>query len=317
MLKTEWYKNKNFWGAFLVAIAVWGYASLNDDYQANVDVPLTILPPFNRAVENALPASISVDITGKGWNLFNYMYLNNSKSCIIDLNEVNHNDSIYSVTNVDMQKGIEGINKLRVLHFYPDYLQLETGEIGTKNIAIESAANVSLDDGYVLVGEVRTDPPNVKITGNSQLIDKIKVWKTKSNDFPKINTSFSYRIGVSDSLSSVVNINPSEVTIYGTVQQYGELTIRDVELQVVGGTLSETDIVSPHYFDVTISGGIDLLTKITSADIDAYIEYDAVINDSTGVLVPKFNIPTYTTLISIAPQYIIHKKIDSYLSNLD
>ncbi|MDR0927494.1 MAG: hypothetical protein LBO69_06985 [Ignavibacteria bacterium] len=324
----RWYYNKSFWGSLLVAIALWIYASLNDEYQSTIDVPLQVKAPTGRAIEDVLPTKISIDVKGNGWSLFNYLYLNSIKLCKVNLDDASKADSIYVVHSVDMQKGLEGINKLVIRRFYPDSLRVRTGEVSTKTVNITPNVNIIPRQGFVIVGDVRTEPTAVSITGNTKLIDSILSWKTIMQTYTDVtpnlnsdassdkNARFSRTIAVSDSMASVIKIKPKNVTIFAPIQQYGEVTFHDVKINVIGGQLPSDNVLLPQLFTVTLSGGIELLSKINASEIILSLDYNAIMNDSNGILIPKVDTLPYTKVINIYPKYIQHKKIITNTTNL-
>ena len=306
MGKKRWYKTRTFWGSLLIAIGLWIYATLQDEYHTVVAVPLIVEPPTGRAIENILPNRVSIDVAGTGWYLFNYMYVNKLKKCKVNLDDVRKDDTIYVISSIDMQKGLEGLNRITPQRFYPERINVKTGEIVEKEVRIVSDAKVNLKDGFVLVGDIKTEPQTVTIIGNKNLIDTIRIWKTKKIEFNRVNTSFSHIVQASDSLSSVIDITPKDITIFATVQQYGEKTFNDIEIRIINGQLPPEHIISPKYLSVTLSGGIELLNKIKSSDISITVDYEAIISDRNGIIKPVITIPPFTKMLNAEPVFLKH-----------
>ena len=306
MEKEYWYKTKKFWVALLFAISLWVYASFNEEYQALVDIPLTITPPSGRSIEDILPSRISVDVAGSGWYLFNYLYINNIKRCKINLNDVRKDDTVYIISSLDMQKGLEGINRVIAKRFYPDQISVRTGEIDSTHVSIIPNVKINLRDGFVLVGNLGTEPQTVTITGNRNLIDTIRTWQTNRLRLNEVNSSFSHTVQVSDSLSSVIDVSPSEITVFASVEQYAEITFSDIEVQVVGGQLPPEHTISPQFFTVTLSGGIELLSKIKSSDISITVNFETIMNDRNGIIRPVVTVPPFTKLMNTEPTFLKH-----------
>lgn len=235
------------------------------------------------------------------------MYINNVKKCKIKLSEVSYTDSLYTITSVDMRKGLEGLSKIRTTNFYPEKLIVKTGEIASKEVDIVPNWKLNLKEGFILVDDILLEPRTATISGNEKILESIDKWPTAKVALDDIKSSFSRTIRLSDSLSTVLKVNPRSTSIYAKVQQYGEISFDDIELQVVGGQLPSNHTISPKYFRVTIYGGIDLLNEITAEDIKVFVDYDKVINDVNGVLVPQITIPDYTKVLNIQPKYIHHK----------
>jgi YbbR domain-containing protein len=299
-----WYQTKKFWGSLFLAIALWIYASLNDEYQTIIDIPITVSAPEDRALETVLPNIISVDASGSGWNLFYNSYLNKLKKCYINLESVKKTDSSYIISRVDMQKGLINFNKTTPQRFYPDEFVIKTGEISNKDVEIIPDVDIDLKNGFVLVGNVKSETQYVNISGNVNLIDSIKSWKTQKIKLDEVNSSFSQLVSVSDSLNSVVKIHPNKILIYGNIQQYSEQTFDDIPLEIIGGQLPQNYNISPKFFSVTLTGGIDILNKIRPDDISAVIEYDTIMANNTGILKPILNIPPFTKVLNTEPNYL-------------
>jgi len=307
MEKKHWYKTKNFWGALFVAFGLWMYVSLTDEYQTVVSVPLTVVPPTDRSIENNIPSRISVDVAGNGWHLFNYIYANNIKKCSVKLDEVRRDDdSIFVISSMDMQKGLEGISRIVPQRFHPERIRVITGEIVEKEVRVVTDVNVNLKDGFVIIGDINTEPQTVTIIGNRNLIDSIRFWKTKNIQFNNVNSNFSHTVQVSDSLSSVIDVRPQTVTVFADVQQYAEMTFNDVEVRVINGHLPPQHIISPQFFSVTLSGGIEILSKINTSDIFITVDYEAIINNKSGVIKPTITVPPFTKMLNVSPQFLHH-----------
>ena len=69
-----------------------------------------------------------------------------------------------------------------------------------------------------------------------------------------------------------------------------------------------TPSIFPVKIDVVLRGGINLLGKLNSSDIKAYVDFSQALNDTLGGIEPYFEIPPFTTIIDKKPgklEYII------------
>ena len=308
--KLGWYKKISFWVIIFLAISLWMYITLNETYITTLEVPLNIVPPKGRAIEQLeqqLNNFISVEIEGSGWYLFNYIHLNKTKRCNVNLDNITPDGSLFTVSSLDFQKGLEGIHKIIPRRFYPPRIVITTGEIGNKQVDIKPDVTLKVKDGFVLVGGIYTEPTSVLLTGNKKSLEEINSWKTMPVEFNDVNSSFSYVVNLSDSLGSIIKLQPDNIKVYGEIQQYSEVTFDDIELKIIGGHLPSNRIVSPTNFRVTLMGGIEHLNKINAADIELSVDYDKVINDTIGVLVPNLKIPPFTKIMNVEPKFIYHK----------
>lgn len=308
--KKSWYKSKTFWGAFLIAVFFWIYVSLNENYRVVIQIPLTVKAPKNKANETILPSEIHADISGSGWYLLNHLYLNNIKRCYIRLDNVQSKDSIYTITSVDMQKGLQNISKVSFNRFFPDIINVKATELATKEVEVVPNIKIKPANGFSLVGNIKVTPANITIKGSNKLLNDIEKWFTKELVFEDVSSSFSTQVELSDSLNSVAEVTPNKVTISAAIQPYAELKIDDIPIQIRGNTqLLNNHILKPNYFSVTLYGGIDVIKKVEKSDISISIHYQDILEDSTGILKPKVTIPPYTNILKVEPKYIFHSEI--------
>jgi len=308
--KKHWYVSKTFWGALLLAIALWCYASLSEEYQVMIEVPLTVEAPKDRASETVIPKEISIDVTGTGWYLFNHLYFNNIKRCHIKLDNVASQDSIYTITSVDMQKGLQNLGKISYQRFFPDVITIKTDKLFEKEVPVFPHIKAYPAEGFALVGNVKVIPPTIFIKGNENIIKTINKWTTENLVFKDVSSSFTKQVFLSDTLQSILQLSENVVDVSILVQPYSEITLDDIPLQVIGAPqIMKNIIVQPKYFSVTLRGGIDVISKISNADVGITINYQDIINDSTGIIKPNITIPPYTSILNTSPKYVFHSEI--------
>lgn len=307
--KKAWYKSKSFWGSLLFAIALWSYTSLNSEYQTIVEIPLKITLPSNRALENVPPENVFVDVKGSGWNLFYLIFLNNSKICNIDLSREVFLDSVYRINKIDLQRSLKYLKNVSPINVLPENIQLITGKIEEYEVLVDPQITIIPRDGFMLIGKPIIDPLKVKIRGNDKIVSKINKWETENILFDNINSPILASVDLIDTLKGVVSVTPKKVLIKADVQQSAEITIDDITVDIVNGSLPAGHIIEPPIISVVIQGGVGILSEITKFDISAIIELDKIINDTTGIIKPVINLPSNVSLLKIDPPFLTHKII--------
>lgn len=300
------FSSKSFYGSILFAIALWGYSSLNSDFIINIELPLTVKLPPNRAIENNLPPTVSVEVRGTGWHLFNLLYLNSSKICNIDLSKSTFTDDIYVISRNEILKGIQYLVNVEPREVLTDVLELSTGQVGTYKVKVDPVVTVKPLDGLIVVGDVICSPDSIRIHGNDRIVRNITRWLTQSIDFPNVHKSFTASVQLSDSLSGKVELSQNYVGISVEVQQIAEVTYDDIPIKIRGGTAPQNHIFAPMLLRVTVQGGAEQLESLTPEDISASIDYTQIISDSTGILIPEVKAPAGYTLMKFEPPYIYH-----------
>ena len=297
---------RSFIGAFVFAIALWGFASLNGEYMTLVRIPLSARLPSDRALENPLPENLTVKVGGTGWNLFNLNFLKSAAQCEIDLSDKTINDSLYRIDRAEIITSISGLSKFEPRDVYPDNLILKTGKVSEFEVPIIPNIDLETDKDYILIGDLRLDPPTVIIRGNEKIVKNIKSWATVYQVIPDVNSDFKTNVMLKDTLNGIIELSRKDVQVSADIQQMAEITFNDLQLVVKGGKLGEDQILFPSTVSVTLRGGVKVLNKLTGDRIMTYIDYSQLINDSTGVLKTYADFPDGIELLRIEPKYIRH-----------
>ena len=66
-------------------------------------------------------------------------------------------------------------------------------------------------------------------------------------------------------------------------------------------------IVEPQILTVTVRGGINVIKDLSFESVTAFVEYQKVIADSSGVLVPEIQVPDNVSVVNVSPPFIFHK----------
>lgn len=302
----KWYQNRPLYIATLLALAFWVYVVFQEEFQTVIVVPLQVNSMAGTAIEEYLPPTISVDIAGTGWNLINLLYLNPNQNCKVNLREFSERNSVYYLGSMDLQRNISGLSKTKVRRLYPDSLKIRVGEIVTKEVPVVLKCVINPAKGLV-EDKVHFEPQMVQISGSPKVLAKINQWNTQRVSFDGVADNFVYQVPMSDSLSNILSVKPNVITVYGSVQQYAEKTFDDIPLVVKGGTLPQNVVVLPQILTVTVKGSISAIRSISVSDIKAEIDYDTIIDNMTGYIVPKISCPDYVSILNIKPNYVICK----------
>ncbi|MDD3125091.1 MAG: hypothetical protein PHV24_04585 [Candidatus Kapabacteria bacterium] len=298
--------SKSFLGAMFFATALWAYTSLNQEYRTTISIPLNITLPGNRAFSSAPPENLTLVVNGSGWQIFNLM-LNSSAICNIDLTRSMINDSKYEITRDNILKNVKYLDYVQATDIIPDNIKISTGSVGEYSIPIKPNFRISLRKGYIIVGEAKMMPDMVTIKGNDEIAKKIKQWFSKEILLDDVYEPVSTIVEVSDSLDGVVKVLPKQVKLQLDVQQEAELVVPDVKLRVRGGMYMKNDIIEPQTVTVTVRGGIDVIRHLSPDEIDAYVEFHKVVEDSTGILIPVVTSPESVVVLRVDPPYVFHK----------
>lgn len=299
---------RSFIASLLFAIALWVYTSFNSVYKYYTTVPFSINLPDTRAIENDLPKTFTLQVQATGWNLFNLNAFNNSKKIFIDWSKKQINDSLVVVTRTDFLKGIQSMEGIQVDEISPEFLTIKTGKIVSKKVPLIHNIQIIPNKNFVAVGNIILIPDSIIISGNEKLLSTILEWKTQEAIYTEITQPFKAEINLSDTLNGIVALSRTKVDFYSDIQQLAEIEIPDVEIVTRGSSLPRDSYLFPPQVNLIVQGGIKELEKLTKERVAATIDINKIINDSTGVIKPKIEIPTGFKLLKTEPEYIYHYK---------
>lgn len=71
-------------------------------------------------------------------------------------------------------------------------------------------------------------------------------------------------------------------------------------------------LLIPQNITVQVKGGVQQLSETDNTKIIALVDFNTILNDSTGAVTPRFLLPKGMDVVSFKPdkiQYVIKKKI--------
>jgi len=161
---------------------------------------------------------------------------------------------------------------------------------------------------FTVVGNIKITPDSVTVRGNNRLLRSITHWQTKSIEVDNVYKPFSLIVPLSDTLKGMLNLSENYVKADIHVEQLASITIPAVEIKVRGGTQTDEHLLQPTFLSVTISGGISKIADFPIENIRAFIDFNDITSDSTGILIPKITAPDYIKVTRIDPSYVYYTK---------
>ena len=293
---------------FVFSSLLWIYVNLNLTYTYEVSVPLTVRSAKSQGVSNELPSTLDVVFKGKGWSLIKLLIMDKPQY-YLDLT------SFKKDLKVDlMQNTSDALNlpaDVYVLNVNPGYIDVTFDNIITKMVKVKNNTSVQARDGFTVIGGVIIRPDSVKLTGAGSLLSKIKFVQTDFISFKDVNSNISRDVKLIDSLGNQVKIEPMEVNVSYKVELSAEKTFDDIDVNVYGMPADKEVLIIPPKISVTLRGGVEELSKLTSKDLNIGIKYNQIESDDKGEVEPTIEISDTFTLIKVQPQrfqYIIKNK---------
>jgi hypothetical protein len=118
-------------------------------------------------------------------------------------------------------------------------------------------------------------------------------------------------IRVTDSLSNILWRSQNEVRLIINIELTAEKEFQDVEIKIDNLPEDRDVLLIPQNLDIQLKGGVNQLSAVDKNRLIAKIDYNSILRDTTGSLIPIFIVPDGCSVISFRPekiQYVIKKK---------
>ncbi|PKL80621.1 MAG: hypothetical protein CVV25_03730 [Ignavibacteriae bacterium HGW-Ignavibacteriae-4] len=295
--------NKSIVGAILLAITLWAYTTLNNEYVTFVKVPLKVIMPNNRAIENPIPQDLDIEVKGKGWDIFNLLFFNTSKEISLDLSKQRIEKNDIEVGRQQILKSVRYIGNLETIDALPDNVEIRTGISGEYFVEVEPNVKIIPTQGFTLVEGPNVEPERIRIKGNNKIVSNIKTWKTEYTIINDVSNKFRVKIALQDTLESIVAKSRQSVFLFGKLEQIAERTFKDVPYTLINGKAESYDIM-PKRFEVTVRGGITAVSQVERSDIELILDANEVYNTSSSTVLLKSKVKGKVKLSAPTQMYV-------------
>jgi hypothetical protein len=165
-------------------------------------------------------------------------------------------------------------------------------------------------EGYGIVGEIKSIPDSISLTGARSILDRIGRWQTEPRSFSNLKSGLNVRVAVSDSLSFGVIPSPAVVDLQFDVQPTAEKSFKGIPVEVNQVPGNRLVVLIPPKIDIIIRGGIEQIATVDRKDFTAYIDYKSILLDTTGSIQPVVVSPKNMRIVLQDPerlQYVVRK----------
>jgi YbbR domain-containing protein len=304
-------KNKNYHIAIfstIFAAALWLSVNMGYEYQTSLSVPVVLQNvKANRALARPIPQNVNIKIQTTGWQLVG-LYFVPAPQYALDLADVTNRISFN--TSKDVPERLNLPHEVRTLEIKPDTITVVLDEKIKKSVAVEPVVQMSFREGYGLVGEIKSVPDSISLTGARSLLDRIDRWQTVPRTFSNLKSDVNARVPVSDTLAFGVTPFPTVVDLQCDVQPTAEKSFKAIPVEVNQVPGNRLVVLIPPKIDIIVRGGIEQIAVLEKGDFSAYIDYKSILLDTTGSIQPVVTTPKDIRIVHQDPdrlQYVVRK----------
>jgi len=280
------------------------------DYTVVEQMPVVLenLKP-GRALRYPVPKHVTVRFRGNGW-LIAGLYLTPGLKYFIDVSSVGSDR--FMITGRDLPEHVKLPFALQLVDILPETLHLALDDYVEKRVRVAPRIVVDFHEGYGQVGPMHCSPESVVLAGAKSHLDAIHEWPTVYDKLSDLRTSVDADVELEESSNFSVSTIQKEVHLQVNVQPYAEKTFSGLPVVVATPPLNREVIFVPPRMDLVVRGGIDQLARLTNADFDVIVQYDALLRDDPEFVVPNILAPPEVKIVGRKPerfQFIIRKRL--------
>lgn len=291
--------------SFILASLLWVYASLREEYTTILDIPLEIRLPSNFTSEITITPSVRVKVFGAGWQLVNLLWFTTPR-CVILLTNLHSQleDQTLLVSKVMMQQGIQVPSGIQVLAILQDHFRVHLSTIVQKKVPVLPNLEIQPREGFIHLNTTNITPDSITLRSNQSRLSQIHFWKTARVSVSDIFEPQTLQTGLLDTLRGIVEVPPVAVQLTLNVQQMAEYTFYDVPVHITSVPSQHPMVLLPERITIHVRGGIHTIAKLSPHDIRAFVDYAAILSNTTGTVFPKIIAPPETTVLQTSPRYL-------------
>ncbi|KAB2846631.1 MAG: hypothetical protein F9K45_01445 [Melioribacteraceae bacterium] len=277
---------------------------MSEEYFATLKFPVKIAGiAENKSLSSQSVDEVQLNLKGQGWQLAQLTFGLSPDFIINSKNNLGEQ-------TVPLRNEIESnswlSSSIQVLSINPEKIIFNIENITQKKVKIEPDIDLEFKPNYGLVSDIIVSPDSVIIRGPESLITKIGKVFTEKKEFKDSDRNVLESISLEK--INFVEMSQEQTAIKFDVQKIVDKTFENILVEILGVPASRQLVLYPAKVDIVLRGGINLLGKLNSSDIRAYVYFSQAISDTSGGIVPYFEIPAFTAIIDKIPnklEYII------------
>ena len=309
-------KNSREVFVFLFFLAVsagfWLLQTLNEDYEMEIHIPLTLKDvPTGTVITTELPEVVTVTVKDRGTTLLNYF--TNRSERHIEVSFATHDRGVsydhVQLSHSETQKLVlaQLLPSTRIISIRPDTLEYFYTRGVQKRVPVVFRGHVDTNPTYYLAN-IKVEPDSVTVWGSEQLLDSLESVSTVVTNITDIKEATTRTIPIAANRGT--KVVPAEVQFTAEVDIYTE---NSVEVPIIGTNFPAGYSLRtfPSYATISFRIGAKNYKKVTKEHFVLTTTYEDLIANPDSVLTLQLrSIPEGVSQVKITPatvQYLIEQ----------
>lgn len=288
----------------IISFLAWTLFAISSDYDFTKKAGVTYVNlPENKAFHPLQSDTVSIKLRMSGWAVFMQRLKPDTIGIQVDLSGLKNRNFIVFSRQIGFLNQQFPTDE-QVVSVSPDTLYFDFSKQTQRKVPVKAVQDLNFQKQYGIIGETRTIPEYVTITGPLEDVASIEFLETDTIKGENVNTD----------VRTVAYLNRQQrtnITIYPTFSEViipvGEVTEKIIELPLhVENSKGYTSVrVLPSKVKVKVLLAVKDYNKYTARDFEAVVDLDAWKDhhvSSLPVIITKA--PDYCEILSVEPQNV-------------
>jgi len=300
---------KNFYAiiiSFLFSVILWISISLSNDYYATFEVPVKLIDfPAGYSTGSPLPETVSIKLKGKGWKLVS---LELSTATDFDIPIGYEYGRRYANLYNFIPDNPWLTSDVEVTSIAPDTLSFFIEKAFTKKVKIYPDVDLGFKPDYGLASQISVLPDSVVVYGPYSYLKGLDSIKTQTLKLTDLEAKITKQVPLEKIEGMQYKYN--SVKIYLDVQKIVDRNFDNVFVKVIDAPSDKEVLLLPNKITVGLRGGVDILGKVDTSQVKAFVNYSEIATDSLGSVLPQIVCPGNISFIYSKPErlrYVLKK----------
>ena len=302
--KTQRRKIKIFVKCVVVSFLAWLLIAISNKYTFVVKAGIEFVNiPEKRAFHSLQSDTVSVKIKMSGWDVLLSTLNPDTANIQVDLSSLSSRNYIVFSNQIGFINRQFPSDK-QVITVSPDTLYFDFSRQTQRKVPVRVPTSITFRKQYDIIGETKTNPSHITITGPLEDVANIEYLETDSITGKGIHTDIRTVASINKNQRTNITIYPkfTEVTI-----PVGEVTekIIEVPIRIINGGKYFSVRIIPTKAVLTIMVSLKDYAKFTASDFEVVVnmaDWEKNKTVSLPVLVTK--VPDYVKMVKLEPQNV-------------
>lgn len=301
---TERRRVSAFFTCLVLAVFAWIIVTLSNSYNYTVRLVINFKnAPQKRAFHSLQPDTVSATVKGTGWQMLMSKMKPESKLVKVDLSTLeNENYVVLSTQLPAINDSRDASSKITTLS--PDTLYFDFSNRSIKRVPVQLLMSLKYQRQFAQSDNAVIKPAYVSVSGPSNVIDKITVWKTDSLTLKDVDETINSHLNLAPPKEGNISIYPKSVEVTVPVNEFTEKTI-DVPVKLVNNNSYFNVKTFPLKVKVTFTTSLNKYAAIDEDLFEAQADLDMwKLHGYTVLPVALTKLPQFCKVVKIEPKNI-------------